>query len=200
MKTAVIFGTFNPVTNAHIAMGDFVRQKLQTENEVCIIYVPAKTNFLKSWKGFSDQEILSDELRLQLLTLAAEEHGFLVDDCELTGISDGKTFHTMEYLCKKYHLNPNETYLVFGADKLQELNTWFRAKKLLETYQFVILSRGSYDMNFSTDNCHMTFYQMDDKYADISATRIRNYMKEKNWSMVKQYVPDCCFGILRERK
>lgn len=58
-QLAVITGTFNPLTKAHISMGLLAQKKLGEDS--CIVYVPSRHDFLTGWKEMPDKDILSDK-------------------------------------------------------------------------------------------------------------------------------------------
>ena len=79
-KFAIIGGSFNPVTKAHVEIGQIAARELPGWQ---ILYIPAPDRFLTSWKAMEKNDILSGEQRLNLLRKAVEPHGFLCEDCEV---------------------------------------------------------------------------------------------------------------------
>ena len=117
-KFAIIGGYFNPVTKAHVEIGQIASKELPGWQ---ILYIPAPDRFLTSWKSMEKKEILSGKKRLLLLEKAVKPHGFLCEDCEVFGKTSARTYDTMQYLRDRYG---QETELVYvcGTDKLSELN------------------------------------------------------------------------------
>lgn len=62
-KCILIFGTFNPITNAHISLG-LLAKALYKDSD--IYFVIAKTSFLQDWKHYDNKDILSEDARLKL--------------------------------------------------------------------------------------------------------------------------------------
>lgn len=81
-KFAIIGGSFNPVTKAHVEIGQIASKELPGWQ---ILYIPAPDRFLTSWKSMEKKEILSGKKRLLLLEKAVKPHGFLCEDCEVFG-------------------------------------------------------------------------------------------------------------------
>ena len=98
-KFAIIGGSFNPVTKAHVEIGQIAARELPGWQ---ILYIPAPDRFLTSWKAMEKNDILSGEQRLNLLRKAVEPHGFLCEDCEVHLKTSAKTYDTMQYLRVQY--------------------------------------------------------------------------------------------------
>ena len=98
-KFAIIGGSFNPVTKAHVEIGQIASKELPGWQ---ILYIPAPDRFLTSWKSMEKKEILSGEKRLLLLEKAVKLYGFLCEDCEVFGKTSARTYDTMQYLRDRY--------------------------------------------------------------------------------------------------
>lgn len=137
---AVITGTFNPVTKAHIAMGKLAKEKLG--NDTLVVYVPSRGDFLSGWKGMEQTQILSEDRRLSLLRTVLPHYGFTCDACEIHGEVSGFTFDTMTYLSDKHGIPKDKCYYVCGSDKLPELYSWQHAIAFISTCRFLVFSRN----------------------------------------------------------
>lgn len=194
-KLAVITGTFNPTTNAHLALADIAKKTVG--GECVVVFVPAKHSFLNSWKHMNDTEIISDERRLRMLEEAAKNRGFLCSDCEINGTVSGKTIDTLKYLSYFYGVKRENTYYVCGSDKLPELERWYQADELLSNYRFLVIQRNydqigdilkSSQFLMRHRNSFVIIHGYEEN-QDVSATAIRNVMKEGKIEAVKQSVP-----------
>ena len=141
---AVITGTFNPITKAHIAMGKLAKEKLG--EDTIVVYVPSRDDFIKSWKGMEEVQILTEEQRLTLLEAVLPHFGFLCDSCEISGAVSGYTFDTMSYLSEKHGVLQENCYYVCGSDKLPELYSWQHAIAFISSYRFLVFSRNHEDV------------------------------------------------------
>ena len=116
-KFAIIGGSFNPVTKAHVEIGQIAARELPGWQ---ILYIPAPDRFLTSWKSMEKKEILSGEKRLLLLEKAVKLYGFLCEDCEVFGKTSARTYDTKQYLRDRYGQETEFVY-VCGSDKLSEI-------------------------------------------------------------------------------
>ncbi len=204
-KLAVITGTFNPVTNAHMELGKFAKEKLGDSCQV--VYVPAKASFLRTWKHMESKDIIPDADRYQMLMQAASKNGFLCDSCEIYDTVPGNTYLTLEYLADKYKMRKQDVYYVCGSDKLSELNRWSYAEKLVNEYQFLIVRRNFDDVeeiiqkNSFLEKRREHFIIMDSspENQSISSTMVRDAIKERKLEDVKEIIPDIVYQEL-ERK
>lgn len=136
-KFAIIGGSFNPVTKAHVEIGQIAARELPGWQ---ILYIPAPDRFLTSWKAMKKNDILSGEQRLNLLRKAVEPYGFLCEDCEVHLKTSAKTYDTMQYLRAQYGQDTQLVY-VCGTDKLSELSIWYKAEGIFELSRFLVIPR-----------------------------------------------------------
>jgi nicotinate (nicotinamide) nucleotide adenylyltransferase len=193
----LIFGTFNPVTIAHINIGLKAGEMIPDSD---VIYVPAKDEFLRNWKGFSEDSIVRE--RVTLLEKAAERYGFKVCHAELDGIVDGKTVNTIEYM--KNTVDYTDICLCMGTDKVGELGTWYKGEELVSQNKFIIFERGATADDVMDDltrkyKDNFTFVKEDPKYVDISATDVRNALSEGDLVKVRALVPDEVYEFLADK-
>jgi len=201
---AVIGGTYNPTTMAHINLGVLAAERLHVDQ---VVYVPSKTEFLKEWKQMSSKEILSDETRIALLQQSIAECTRLtavVDDCEITGESSGKTYDTLKLIKEKYHAD--QVYWVMGSDKLDELHRWYRSEELMKQYQFMVIQRdGDYVEELIAQDPWLSNFQnqiitcpAQENMQTISATKVRNAMKTGALEQIKELVPKAVYLYLKD--
>lgn len=196
-EAVLLFGTFNPVTNAHIALGDRV-QKLLPDADV--IYIPCNGRFLHSWKKLDGQQIFSDEERVRLLTDAVTPRGFQVDSLEVQGLVDGKTYHTVAYFKERYE----KVFLCMGMDKVGEFHLWYRAEELLGENRFLICTRSHLHIDDVKTELvekyrdHFREVSMEDDTQDISATQIREAFLEGTLDLVRDKIPCNVYEFLKK--
>lgn len=205
-RMAVITGTFNPVTKAHLEMGKIAQNILG--NDTIVIYVPAPSSFLQSWKQMETTEILSDSFRIALLKCVVKEHNFLCDTCETDKIVNGKTYYTLGYLTDKYHIKKENVYLVCGSDKVKELYLWHRAKALLSEYRFLIIRRKFDNVGaLICEDRFLTPYQ--NRFIVIpgtaelqtcNATKIRKAIQAGDTATVQNLMPESAYRLLEGRE
>lgn len=199
-KLAVITGTFNPTTNAHLALGDIAKNSLG--DECIVVFVPARYSFLTSWKHMDDTEIIPDGKRFSMLSTAAMSRGYDASDCEINGVVSGKTIDTLRYLSSVYGIRKENVYYVCGSDKLPELETWHRAEELLNDYQFLVIQRNHDDIQAIIQSsdflCRhqnsLHFVTGDEKNQKISASAVRKALQSgETPCVIKSLVPDNVF-------
>lgn len=142
----IIGGTFNPVTVAHLRLGEEAKRLLP---EADIYYVPSNMSFMKDWKKIDDNALFWSESRMDFLKLVLDEKkNFYVSDIELTGKVDGRSYNTVQYFLKEY----DEVYWGMGADKLNELERWYKAEDLMLACKFLLFNRDDIVIDFQTSD------------------------------------------------
>ena len=172
---AVIFGTFNPLTMAHIQIGLLAQKKVNAQK---VIYVIAQDSFLQNWKQMDNDSIIPADFRFKLMKQALNDYGFIASDIELTGKSDGKTYNSINYLKTIY---PNyKFYIVMGTDKVGELDKWYKSEQLISENKFLIIDRDNNKLEDVIVSSPLTSkYQnnfisiTNDKFNFVSSTIIR---------------------------
>ena len=200
-RAALIVGTFNPITNAHLNLGHLAKKHLPDAD---IIYVPAKDSFLAGWKGMDSELILNQEERYRLVKEAVEPMRFRVSDCEISGESDGRTINTVN--CLKEKFGYEEIYLCMGTDKVGELEKWYKAEELVSENKFMIVERGEDSLeDVMTDftkkygSKFITVHSCEG-YKDISSTIIRDYCRKNDMDGIRDMVPDNVYNYLKNNK
>ena len=201
-KLAVIAGTFNPLTNAHLALGKTAKEQLGEECQV--LYIPAKSGFLKSWKHMADDEIIADEIRCRMLEETVSDEGFLCDRCEVEGIVSGKTYDTLRYLSGKHGVEAKDVYFVCGTDKLPELSQWYCSEAMLYEFRFLIVQRNHDNGDqMIEDDLFLRQYREsfvlisgEDEFQDISATEVRRAMQAGRLDRIRGHVPPNIYRTL----
>ena len=180
-KFAIIGGSFNPVTKAHVEIGQIAARELPGWQ---ILYIPAPDRFLTSWKAMKKNDILSGEQRLNLLRKAVEPHGFLCEDCEVHLKTSAKTYDTMQYLRTQYGQDTQLVY-VCGTDKLSELSIWYKAEGIFELSRFLVIPRDGdepekmiKEIPFLKERRDRILISHEPRiYPDFSATKVRESIK-----------------------
>lgn len=191
-RSVLVFGAFNPVTNAHIEIG-LIAQKEYPDSH--IIYIPSGENYLKGWKNLERPHILSSEARWRLLEKSIRPYGFDISDIELTGrgIVDGRTYNTL-----KYYFDP---IIVIGADKLDELEFWYRGEEILQHYEFLVITRnnskGKLPKYLNHYESKLHYAEGNSKYQEVSSSMVRQACIDGNLDSVKDFIPECVYDYLK---
>ncbi|MCR5743676.1 MAG: nicotinate-nicotinamide nucleotide adenylyltransferase [Lachnospiraceae bacterium] len=201
MQTIVlIFGTFNPITNAHIQMGIVAKRHLP---DALIIYIPSKNYFLRSWKGMKNTAIMDGDNRAALMRQALAPYGFLVDDLEITTPISGKTYDTIAVMKEKYQTD--DIYILMGTDKVAELERWYRGEELIAQNRFLIICRDGQALDTSVTatvtKYSGNFTPLDNSdYSSVSSTAVRRAYIEGRLEDVRDYIPDNVYTYLDTHK
>ncbi|MGI6562182.1 MAG: nicotinate-nucleotide adenylyltransferase [Clostridia bacterium] len=132
---AVIGGSFNPVHNGHIAIGEAVERALSPDK---ILFIPS---YIHADKGKAQGA--SPEDRFFMLQLALEgRSGWEVSDIEYKREETSYTVHTMEKLTKMYE--NTEFHFVCGADIMYTIHTWREPYRLFQLCKFAVVQRPGY--------------------------------------------------------
>lgn len=199
-KSAILlFGTFNPVTNAHLELG---RRASAFVKEADVYYVPASGKFLRDWKMLDESSVFSEEDRLFLLQRAVEPYGFFVSDLEVKGVVSGKTYDTITYFKTNYEYH--EIYVVIGSDKLKEIGTWVKAKQLLSENNFLVFDRSGdkteeMEIFDSPIKDHFLWMESPSSIEMISSTKVRECFHNGNLLPVKKEIPEVVYRFLADK-
>ena len=142
MKIAVLFGSFNPMTNAHISMLKTAVEALNADRGV---FVATNGQYLKrKTVKINDAFYLSEDERREIIERACEgEDKFSFATFELGGINPSR-FKTLSKLQKQY---PDaEIYEVMGADKVHTLYKSSHAEDYLTQFKIAVIGRKGIDL------------------------------------------------------
>lgn len=193
----LLFGTFNPFTNAHLNIGIIAKEKYP-DYDIC--YVPCKAQFMTSYKKLGDGDIFSEEKRFGCIQGSISSlKDFIVSDIEMRGLVDGKTINTVDYF--KNILGYSDVVLCFGTDKVHELEDWYRGCELVRNNRFLIITRDgdklSHVMTEYTNQYRENFIEINnDLYSDVSGTKVRQAIAEGDFSFVRAAVPEYVYNNL----
>ncbi len=132
MKTVLIGGSFNPVHNGHLYIGEEVRKQLNYEK---ILYVPT---FIPPHK--ESVSAVTPLQRLEMLFLALDGNEGAVLDCEITRGGVSYTYDTVAYLYDTQAVT-GKVGLVIGDDLLEGFTKWYRWKDLSSMVDLYVVHR-----------------------------------------------------------
>ena len=142
-KIAILGGSFNPPTLAHLRIVQSALDQLGAERGIfipsCDKYVAHKIK--KSGRPVEDA--LPAILRVLMLEATIRDDPRLeVDERELAG-STGRTLLTLQEIGRE---NPDaELYYIFGGDKLDVLAGWKTFVEVTEAAKLIVFAREDYD-------------------------------------------------------
>lgn len=130
---AIFGGSFNPPINSHVNLANQIIDKVKHIKK--IVFVPVSTKYSKP-------NLISDEHRYNMLKIICKQNPkFEVSKVELEAEKQPYTIETLEYF--KTQNKNSEIYFICGSDNLKEIETWYKAELLLETYKIMVLKRNN---------------------------------------------------------
>ncbi|MBE6852479.1 MAG: nicotinate (nicotinamide) nucleotide adenylyltransferase [Ruminococcus sp.] len=189
-RTGLFGGTFNPVHNGHIHLAKEAFLSLGLER---LILIPSNIPPHKN-----AEELCSNEDRLAMCRLAAEEHGFEVSDYEMRRGGKSYSFYTVGYFSKLYP--DDELFLLVGSDMFLSFDKWFRFEDILKKVTLSVISRQDDDTELLKKKAgELQIYGstevVDVPAYPVSSTQIRNMIKtNENFSC---YLPEKVVQYIR---
>ncbi|MCQ2314501.1 MAG: nicotinate-nucleotide adenylyltransferase [Bacteroidales bacterium] len=186
-KTALFFGSFNPVHNGHLMLANYLVEYGGLDD---LWFVVSPHN------PFKDKEtLLDDRHRLRMLELAVEgDERFEVSDIEFYMPKPSYTIDTLVRLSER-HPN-NEFYLVCGLDNLKRFPKWKNADVILRDYHILVYPRKGFDGGELLQHPHV--HLLDAPEIEVSSTFIRNAISEGR--DVRYFVPEKVYKYIDEMR
>ncbi len=181
----VFGGAFNPVTNAHIKVYNYLTKKLDADE---FIFLPVSSAYAKS-------DLASNFHRVNMLNLATLPYKDVsiskleIDDTDYLG-----TYQSLIRLCDS---NGCEISFVIGADNLFNMHKWINIEGILSEFKMIVLGRNGIDIFKAIDSnpilkkYRKSFIVFDDFLINISSTAFRQTFDETQVDeMVYEYIVD----------
>lgn len=182
MKTGLFFGSFNPIHIGHLCIAQYLLNETDLKK---IRFIVSPHNPLKP-----KSELLDAELRLDMVRLSIADHpDFEVSDIEFGLPLPSYTAQTLDALKSG---NKDKYAIIMGSDTLQGLPGWKNPERILE-YPILVYKRSAAFKNPYEGHPNVTV--LDTPLLDISASRIRQMLKEKK--EIKYLVRDEVINLLK---
>jgi len=167
MKTIGLFGgSFDPIHIGHLVTTRFVYEQRNLDK---IIFMPCNISPLKP-----SNSAVNPEHRIKMLQLALDPFPFFeVSDYEIRRGNTSYTIDTLLELKKTYE----SIELIIGYDNLLIFDKWHEPDKILDIAKLIVMKRKT-DIDSDSINKYMDLaYVIDTPSIEISATDIRNRIK-----------------------
>ena len=170
MRIGFFGGSFNPPTNAHIALAKTALEKCKLDR---IVFVPMGDCYEK--KGLAKAKY-----RYGMLEIVCKEEKFEVSDLEIKVNKRLDTIDAFRLIEKVY---PNEEkYFLMGADNFIKLLDW-KDSGALSKYNYIVFEREKVNLEEYIENTDILkntkIIVIENKdYKNKSATEFRNLFKE----------------------
>jgi nicotinate-nucleotide adenylyltransferase len=133
MRIGIFGGSFDPVHLGHLILAEACREHLKLDR---VLLVPAAISPLKRHGPQADAED-----RVAMLRLAVGDHPAMqVETCELERGGVSYTLDTVRYLQARYQ--PQELFLLIGADSVASLSAWKAPHILLQEVTLGVVKRA----------------------------------------------------------
>ncbi len=167
MNIALLFGSFNPIHNGHLAMAHAALQSNKIDE---VWFVVSPHNPLKD---FTTLAPANDRANMVSLALMHEEHMKLCT-IEFDMPKPSYTIHTIHKLKEEY---PSFNFhILCGTDVVNQLSAWYKYEELIQSVTFLICSRET-PQEISSNEWMKKFPQQFEFIAfeplEISSTQIR---------------------------
>lgn len=189
-RVAILGGSFDPVTEGHVAAAKFILQASRTFDEV----------WLSPAFGHLQKDLAPVEHRLAMLRLAVAGFPQLkVHDYEVAHELGGDTLHMVKHLLEEdYAKTTYDLSLAFGLDVGNSLPTWPGGDMLTRMIRFVIIARTGYDVQpgaWYLQPPHIYLYP-DQPLPALSSTMARRAAREGG--DLEAIVPPAVAAYVRE--
>lgn len=193
-KAFAILGGFNPCTKAHVELSKILLAKYPGS---FIIYMVAPEAYFTTWKKMEAKQVLPVETRIKLLKEALPHQNNIdvqaqpwlhaVDNVKVLNESAGLLF---------------DLYMVIGADKLEELHTWYNGHELIENNKFIVITRSK-QRGILSDEVkqfadHFEYLKGNNVLQNVSSTQVREAYLNDNLESVKKIIPPNVYKYLAE--
>ncbi len=176
MTIGLYFGSFNPVHIGHLIIANHI---VNTTSLPQVWFVVSPQNPFKNTAS-----LLNEYHRLHLVNIAIDgEKNLRASNVEFRLPKPSYTIDTLTYLKEKYP--EHEFAIILGSDGFKNLDKWKNYETLVKNYAFYIYKRPGFEI---TETFGANIHLLDAPLLDISSTRIRNMIKEKQ--SIKFLVPD----------
>lgn len=170
MRIGILGGTFDPIHNGHLIMGEYARISAKLDK---VIFIPSGTHPFKD-----NKKITSANKRCKMIKLAIKSNPYFeisTIEIERTGIN--YTIDTIKYFKEQY--KGDEIYFIIGSDILFEIEKWNKFEELIQLCTFILFYR--IDKEEKTDKkihelkiaYNMNVKKVDSPIFPISSTEIR---------------------------
>ena len=192
MKIGVFGGTFDPFTSAHY---EIVNKVLSDKLVDKVIVIPTIVNYYRTGKtelfDLADREkiikkwfegredVILDFYEYGLLAWNIKE--FKAD----TLLSNRRYYHMLIDIFRRYENYGDVKYFtIVGGDSWDNLSTWYNWKELGKETEFIVVTRYNQDLAYYGDDEEVFkaqpahAFNLDDRVAEISATKLRKHLEE----------------------
>jgi len=175
VKVAILGGAFNPPTNGHIQLAEFV---LENTNIQEVWLTPC-------YSHMHNKKMERPIHRLRMCAIAARRNEKIhVFDYEIRNKLNGSTYE----LANKLYNDPKldvEISFIIGLDNANNFNTWYKSDKLKEIAKFIVVPRKGVktpDKKTWYSKEPHTFLNIETDITECSSTKARDFFSSNGRS------------------
>ena len=176
-KVGIMGGTFDPIHNAHLSLGQCALNQLSLDE---VWFMPAKDPYFKK-----NKKVTPSKQRCEMTSLAVSGiEGFKLSLFELEREGETYTAETLELLHEKH---PDiHFYFIIGADSMYQIDTWYRPEKIMELATLAVAGRHYPEgkrsfreqVGYLKDRFRADIAVLDYPETELSSTMIRKMVAE----------------------
>lgn len=169
-KIGLYFGTFNPIHIGHLLVATNIKEAAQLDE---IWFVVSPQNPFKI-----ETDLANETHRLEMVKLATKNNpSFKVSTIEFQLPKPSYTYLSLQELTTQFP--ENQFKLIIGEDNVSKFNEWKEATWIQQHFNVLVYERRMADGLQYSKNMNSKFIKYQLPLFDISATNIRNRIKNK---------------------
>ena len=185
MNIALLFGSFNPVHNGHLAMAHAALQSNKCDE---VWFVVSPHNPLKDFTTLAPANDRANMVSLALM----DEECMKLCTIELDMPKPSYTIHTIQKLKEEY---PSFNFhILCGTDVVNSLPAWYKFKELIQAVKFLVCSReieNQFAQHTLVQDHPEQFEFIPFEEMEVSSTQIREQLSQAGESsQVTEQVQD----------
>jgi len=180
-KIGLFFGTFNPIHNGHIEIGNYALQNFRL-NEIWLIVTPFYGNKKK-------EKLIDFKERINIIKII-ESKKIIAKDFEKQLYPPYYTINTLNFL-KKF---PHDFSIIMGEDNFENIHKWKSYKKIFKDYKIIIYPREGCKVKNTNEN---SINIIENKKINISSSFILKNFKE--YSKIKNMINPEIYNYIKRK-
>lgn len=176
MKIGIYGGTFNPIHNGHLKLAELAYKECGLDK---VVFMPSGSSYLKD-------QVLSPEIRYQMVLLAIEGIDYYAaSDMEIRRKGPTYSYETFEQLHQKHP--KDEIFFIMGEDSLRYIEQWKEPDRLMKACSLIVAARQGEAASAKIDLEQYAAYLGEKYHTEIICIRMND---ENSSSRIRQYVRD----------
>jgi nicotinate (nicotinamide) nucleotide adenylyltransferase len=172
-RIAIYGGAFNPITNGHIQVAQFVLNVSGHFDEIWL---------MPAYQHMNNKKMETAEHRIKMCELATAVDGRIkVFDYEIKHQLAGETFKLVKQLTNDSAYESFDFAFIMGLDNANSFNKWVNFEHLEKMMKFVIVPRKGIERDLSIDwylkAPHIFLNDEETNIQEVSSTLIRNVLE-----------------------